>query len=139
MAVRIRLKKMGRRHRPFFRVCAMDSRVPVNGRVLEELGTYDPMVPDTDARAILKQDRVQYWLGVGAIPSEKVAVLIKKYGLGGTHLEKQQAAVERIAKGRQRPVLAPPRPQAVEEAAPAEGAEPAAAEPSGSAPETAAE
>ena len=47
------MKKMGRKHRPFFRICAMDIRVPRDGRVLEELGTYDPMVPETDARAIL--------------------------------------------------------------------------------------
>ena len=54
MAVKIRMKKMGRKHRPFFRVCAVDSRAPRDGRVIEELGTYDPMVPETDARAILK-------------------------------------------------------------------------------------
>ena len=45
MAVKIRMKKMGRKHRPFFRICAIDSRNPRDGRVLEELGTYDPMVP----------------------------------------------------------------------------------------------
>ncbi len=48
--------------------------------MLEELGTYDPLVPDTDARALLKSERIDYWLGVGAQPSEKVKVLIKKYG-----------------------------------------------------------
>ena len=55
MAVRIRMKKMGRKHRPFFRICAMDSRRPRDGRVLEELGTYDPMVPETDARAVAQR------------------------------------------------------------------------------------
>ena len=49
MAVRIRMKKFGRRHRPFYRICAMDARSPRDGRVLEELGTYDPMVPEVDA------------------------------------------------------------------------------------------
>ena len=49
---------MGRKHRPFFRLCAMDVRKPRDGRVLEELGIYDPMVADTDARAILKSDRI---------------------------------------------------------------------------------
>lgn len=140
MAVRIRLKKMGRRHRPFFRVCAMDSRAPVNGRVLEELGTYDPMVPDTDARAILKHDRVQYWLGVGALPTEKVAVLIKKYGPAGTHMNKQQAALERIAHSKVRvaPVVARPQAETEEPAeaeAPAESAEAAPAEAAETAPE----
>jgi small subunit ribosomal protein S16 len=97
------MKKLGRRHRPFYRICAMDSRTPRDGRVLEELGTYDPMVPETDARAILVKDRIQYWLSVGASPSEKVAALIKKYGAEGTHLEQQQQALDRLAQARRRP------------------------------------
>src|SRR5882672_209366 len=76
VAVRIRMKRMGRKHRAFFRICAVDSRNPRDGRVLEELGTYDPMVRDTDARALLKPERIQYWLGVGAQPSDKVRTLI---------------------------------------------------------------
>ena len=63
MAVRIRLKRLGRRHRPFYRVCAMDRRTARNGRVIEELGTYDPMIKDTDARVTLKRDRIDYWEG----------------------------------------------------------------------------
>ena len=109
MAVRIRMKKMGRKHRPFYRICAMDSRVPRDGRVLEELGTYDPMIPETDARAILKGERIKYWQGVGALPSDKVSVLIKKYGAEGTHLEAQRLALARLAQGRRQPV---PRPRA---------------------------
>jgi len=58
VAVRIRMKKFGRRHRPFYRICAMDSRCARDGRVLEELGTYDPLVPETDARAILNKERI---------------------------------------------------------------------------------
>jgi small subunit ribosomal protein S16 len=92
------MKKMGRTHRPFFRICATDRRAPRDGRVLEELGTYDPSVPDTDARAILKAERIDYWLSVGAQPSEKVAALIKKYGTGGTHTEAQKASIERLAQ-----------------------------------------
>ena len=115
MAVRIRLKKLGRKHRPFFRVCAMDSRSPRDGRVIEELGTYDPMVPETDARAILKGERIDYWLGVGALPTPKVGVLIKKYGTGGTHLEAQSAAIEKLG-GR--------RAKAIEEARAAAAAMP---------------
>jgi small subunit ribosomal protein S16 len=78
VAVVIRMKQMGRKHRQFFRICACDERSPRDGRVIEEVGTYDPSVPDTDARALLNHDRVSYWLGVGAKPSEKVAILIKK-------------------------------------------------------------
>ena len=100
MAVRIRLKKMGRRHRPFFRVCAMDSRSPRDGRVIEELGTYDPMVRETDARAILNGERIEHWLSVGAKATPKVAVLIKKYGKEGSHLNEQQSALSKLAAKR---------------------------------------
>jgi small subunit ribosomal protein S16 len=91
------MKKLGRSHQPFFRICAIDKRAPRDGRVLEELGTYDPRVPETDARAILNVERVNYWLGVGAQPSEKVAVLIKKYGSKGTHVDAQTKALEKLA------------------------------------------
>ena len=93
---------MGRKHRPFFRLCAMDGRSPRDGRVLEELGIYDPLVQETDARAILNGERIAYWLGVGAQPSDKAIVLIKKYGKDGTHLEEQKAALERLAQKRRR-------------------------------------
>jgi small subunit ribosomal protein S16 len=56
------------------------------------------MVNDTDARAVLKKDRVAYWVGVGAQPSEKVAVLIRKYGENGTHLQKQADAIQKLSK-----------------------------------------
>ncbi len=109
MAVRIRMKKMGRTHRPFFRICAMDKRSPRDGRVIEELGYYDPMCPETDARVTLKTDRIEYWLSVGAQPSESVAVFIKKYGTDGTHLEAQSAARERLST-RKDYTPAPPEP-----------------------------
>lgn len=79
MAVRIRMKMLGRKHRPYFRIVAIDHHQPRNGRVIEELGSYDPMVKDTDARVKLEPERIKYWMSVGALPSEKVAVLIKKY------------------------------------------------------------
>ncbi len=119
MAVRIRMKRLGRRHRPFFRICAMDVRQPRDGRALEELGYYDPMVPDTDARAILNGERISYWLSVGAQPTEKVKVLIKKYGANGTHLEQQRAAIERL-KMRVPQFEAAPQAEDAEEVAAAE-------------------
>jgi small subunit ribosomal protein S16 len=102
------MKKMGRRHRPFFRICAVDSRAPRDGRVIEELGHYDPMVPETDARVVLNGERVDYWLGVGAQPSDKVRVFIDKYGSNGTHLEQQRQALERVKLSK--PTAPPPRP-----------------------------
>jgi small subunit ribosomal protein S16 len=83
----------------------MDARTPRDGRVIEELGYYDPMVRETDARAILNGERIDYWLGVGAQPSEKVRVLIRKYGSGGTHLEAQRVALDKL---RLRPQAPPP-------------------------------
>jgi len=101
------MKKMGKKHRPFYRICAADVRSPRDGRVLEELGTYDPMVPETDARALLNGERIQYWLSVGAQPSLKVRVLIKKYGANGTRLEEQRRAIDRLAQNRRRPTPPP--------------------------------
>jgi len=125
VSVRIRLKRLGRRHRPFYRVCAVDRRRPRDGRVLEELGTYDPMVPEVDARAVLNGERISYWLGVGAEPTEKVAVLIRKYGKDGSHLDQQKAALERLAQSR----IAPPIPEAPGRKPKDEAAVPATAEP----------
>ncbi len=109
MAVKIRMKKMGRKHRPFFRICATDSRSPRDGKVLEEIGTYDPMIGDTDARVTLNHERLQYWLSVGAQPSVNVKVFIKKYGPAGISLAAQQAARERLAM----PKVVPPAPEPV--------------------------
>ena len=79
MAVRIRMKQMGRKHRHYYRIVAIDGRQPRDGRFIEELGTYDPMVKNTDERVRLNPDRIKYWLSVGAKPSEKVEILFKKY------------------------------------------------------------
>ena len=73
------MQLLGRKHRPFYRIVAIDSRQPRNGRFLEELGTYDPMIPKTDERVKLYPDRIKHWLGKGALASEKVSVLFKKY------------------------------------------------------------
>ena len=144
MAVRIRLKKMGRAHRPFYRVCAFDHHTPRDGRALEELGTYDTSIHNTDARAILNAERIDYWLSVGAQPTEKVAVLIKKYGTGGTHLDQQKVALEELAAPKSipdpgAPASLPKKPEEAKpkeaEAAPAEKAEaPAADAPAAEAP-----
>ena len=125
MAVRIRMKQMGRRHRPFYRICAMDQRAPRDGRVLEELGTHDPMIPETDARTVLNGERIDYWLSVGAQPSDKVKVLIKKYGTRGTHLSRQQAALDRLAQQRGTRAAAAAAKAKADEAADEPGAEPA--------------
>ena len=106
------MKRMGRTHRPFYRICATDRRTPRDGRVIEELGTYDPSVPDTNARCTIKAERVDYWLSVGAQPSDKVRVLIKKFGTNGTHLKDMENARSRLSMPRivpeaGEPVIAP--------------------------------
>jgi small subunit ribosomal protein S16 len=73
------MKLMGRKHRPYFRIVAIDHHQPRDGRVIEELGTYDPMVKDKTKRVTLNAERITYWQSVGALTSDKVAVLIKKF------------------------------------------------------------
>src|SRR5262245_43321839 len=116
---------------------AIDGRAPRDGKVIEELGHYDPRVKDTDARAVLNGERIAYWMSVGALPSENCERLIKKYGKDGTHLALQQAALEKIKTTKQQapaPYIPPPKPPEPEpvpaaevsaEAAPAESAAPA--------------
>ena len=97
VAVVIRMKRMGRKNREYYRICAADRRSPRDGRVIEELGTYDPHVAETDARCTLNGPRVEYWLSVGAQPSDAVRVLIKKYGPRGTHVAQMEAARARLS------------------------------------------
>jgi len=87
----------------------MEKQTHRDGRILEDLGTFDPMVPETDARVKLDNERIKYWLSVGAQASDNVKVLIKKYGDEGTHLEQQRLALARLAERRKR--AAPPQPQ----------------------------
>jgi len=100
VAVAIRMKRMGRKNRAFYRICATDRRSPRDGRVIEVLGTYDTSVPDTDARCLLDNERVTYWLGVGAQPSDAVRVLIKKYGANGTRVKEMEQARAKLSMPR---------------------------------------
>lgn len=89
MAVKLRLKRLGRTHRSVFRLCAMDARRPRDGRVLEELGLYDPSNRDEAAQVKLNVDRIRHWQSVGATPTETVAALLKKNGLLGNPAARQ--------------------------------------------------
>ena len=80
----LRLKRLGRRHRPVYRVNAMDKRAPRNGRVIEELGWFDPVQIDETKQPSLKTDRIDYWLSVGAQPSDTVRSLLKRAGIDPT-------------------------------------------------------
>lgn len=81
MAVKLRFKRLGRTHQSFFRLNAIDSRNQRDGRVLEELGTYDPHAKTPESEVNFKEDRVKYWLSVGAQPTDTVADILKKSGI----------------------------------------------------------
>ncbi len=73
MALKIRLSRAGAKKRPFYRIVVTDSRNPRDGRYIERLGTYDPMLPKDRQRVTLVEDRIRHWLGVGAKPTDRVA------------------------------------------------------------------
>ncbi len=74
MSLRIRLSRGGAKKRPYYRIVIADSRSPRDGKFIERVGTYNPMVPqDHPERILLKEERIKYWMGVGALPSERVA------------------------------------------------------------------
>ena len=79
MAVKIRLTRKGTKKKPFYRIVAADIESPRDGRFLELLGTYDPMVEP--AAVTLKEDRIKYWLGEGAKPSTTVQSILKREGV----------------------------------------------------------
>jgi small subunit ribosomal protein S16 len=72
------MKMMGRKHRPFFRICIIDRQKARDGKPNEEVGTYDPMVTVKADRVKLNLERIDYWMSVGATPSDRVKTLIKK-------------------------------------------------------------
>ena len=81
MAVRLRLKRFGRRNHPTYRLAAIERSKARDSQVLEELGHYDPRNKDASQQVSLKKERIEYWLSVGATPSETVANLLKKGGI----------------------------------------------------------
>ncbi len=81
MAVRLRLKRTGRKNLPFFRLCAFDSRTRRDGRAIEELGHYDPCIAEEEKKYVLNRDRITYWLSVGAKPSPTVQSMLLKSGI----------------------------------------------------------
>ncbi len=137
MAVKIRLKRMGKIRAPYYRIVVADSRTKRDGRVIEEIGKYHP----TENPSVIEvsSDRAQYWLGVGAQPTEQVRALLKLTGDWGTFKGEKGAKntvavaepkTEFKADSKKKPVLRPkvvkapveeaPVPAPVEDAAPAE-------------------
>lgn len=98
MAVHIRLARLGRTHRPFYRVVAIDSRNHREGRAAEILGTYDPMLPAKNIQ--VKIDRVHAWINNGAQLSESVTSLLRRDGYAPLPEEAIQSAAKKRAKRR---------------------------------------
>jgi small subunit ribosomal protein S16 len=129
--VKIRLRRFGKRNTPIYRVVVADKRSPRDGRIIEEIGTYDPLLKNNNFT--LKLDRVDYWLGVGAQPSDTVASFIKKARKGPV----EAAAEEPVVEADEAPAAPEPVPEpevAVAEEPAAE--EPAAEEPAAEEPAT---
>lgn len=110
MSLRIRLSRGGAKKRPFYRIVVADSRSPRDGRFIEKIGTYNPMLAKDDpARINLDTDRAKHWLGVGALPSDRVAKFLATADLfklperrnqSKQHLPKKKAQ-ERMAAGKE--------------------------------------
>jgi small subunit ribosomal protein S16 len=127
MSVRIRLARGGTKKRPFYRIVATDSRDPRDGRFLEKLGTYNPILPsDNPQRVVLREERLRYWLGVGAQPSDRVARFLDSAGITqnatrwrGTGKRAEAIAAEKAEAEARAAAAAPAAGSAPAEAAPA--------------------
>ncbi|MBL4905864.1 MAG: 30S ribosomal protein S16 [Sneathiella sp.] len=83
MALKIRLTRQGAKKRPFYRIVVADVRSPRDGRYLEIVGTYNPMLAkDDENRITLKEDRIKHWMGHGALPTDRVAGFLAAVGIG---------------------------------------------------------
>lgn len=82
MAMKIRLSRGGSKKRPYYSIVAADSRMPRDGRFLEKLGTYNPLLPkDSEERVKMNMERVQYWLSKGAQPTDRIARMLEAAGV----------------------------------------------------------
>ena len=142
MALKIRLARGGAKKRPFYRIVVAEASAPRDGRYVERVGTYNPMVPkDHDQRLVLKNERITYWLGQGAQPTERVQKMLASAGLteapvireqpkksapGKKRAEREAAAAEAAAKAEAAAAEAPadeaPAEEAAADEAPADGA-----------------
>jgi small subunit ribosomal protein S16 len=118
MATKIRMSRAGAKKRPFYRIVVADSRSPRDGRFIERLGTYNPMLEKGHPeRVVLKVERIKHWLSVGATPSERVALFLFQANLGPKPVirETPKKSAPR-AKTRDRAKEAPGAPEAAKEA-----------------------
>ncbi|MCP4394805.1 MAG: 30S ribosomal protein S16 [Alphaproteobacteria bacterium] len=82
MALKIRLSRAGAKKRPFYRIVIADARAPRDGRFIEKVGTFNPLLPkDHKDRLVVQEDRIKYWLSVGGKPTDRVARFLSEIGL----------------------------------------------------------
>jgi small subunit ribosomal protein S16 len=145
MSLRIRLARGGAKKRPFYRIVVADTRMPRDGRFIEKLGTYNPMLAKEDpGRVVLVNERIEHWLSVGATPSNRIARFLAAANMGpapaipvqtkkdkprpktlerlAALVEKKAAAAEAAAAEAAAPAEEAPAEEAVAEEAPAEEA-----------------
>ena len=135
MAMKIRLARGGSKKRPFYRIVAADSRMPRDGRYIEKLGIYDPLLPrDNENRVKMDVERVQHWLERGAEPTDRIARMLEAAGLRPAKERKNPSKGAPGEKAKKRADERAARAKAAEEAANAPAEEPAAEEPAAEAP-----
>jgi small subunit ribosomal protein S16 len=81
MSIKIRLARVGRKKIPFYHIVVANATSPRDGRFIEQIGTYNPLSTKESADIKVDSERVQYWLGVGAQPTERVAILLNRIGV----------------------------------------------------------
>ena len=91
MAVKLRMSRIGRRHRPFFRINAVESRTPRDGRIIEKLGHYDPIEKDSAKQVVINRERIEYWLSRGAVPSDAVSQILLRKDIKHKYAEEKAA------------------------------------------------
>ncbi|MEM9756688.1 MAG: 30S ribosomal protein S16 [Pseudomonadota bacterium] len=125
MAMKIRLARGGSKKRPFYRIVAADSRMPRDGRYIEKLGTYNPLLPkDSEERVKMDMERVQHWLDQGAKPTDRVSRFLEAAGVAE---KKERANMKKAEPGKKAQERAAER--AEKEASAKAAAEEAAAAP----------
>ncbi len=110
MAMKIRLARGGSKKRPFYRIVAADSRMPRDGRFIEKLGTYNPLLPkDSEERVKMDMERIKHWLDLGAQPTDRISRMLEAAGVlakkersnlkkGEPHQKAKDRAEEKAAK-----------------------------------------
>ncbi len=127
MSLRIRLARGGAKKRPFYRIVVAEATSPRDGRFVEKLGTYNPMLPkDHEHRIIVKEERIKHWLSVGALPTDRVHKMLGQIGVMDPFTWKEQP--KKSAPGKKRAEREAEEAEKAKEAAEAAAAEAAPAE-----------